>query len=131
MLLSKNEEDFQENFDTLGLDERVVRAIKKLKFKEPTEIQKKAIPLIMTGKFLNKNILRQRHSRLRQDRNRKNSSFSYPLSQQAQRAFKNSRSQGFNYRSYKRIGTPDSKCVERYWEILQLEEHSFSRWIWL
>lgn len=50
MLLNKNQEDFDEKFETLGLDENVLRAIKRLKFKDPTEIQKKAIPLIMTGK---------------------------------------------------------------------------------
>lgn len=50
MLLSKNPKDFEKSFNTMGLDEAVLRGIKKLNFKVPTEIQEKAIPLIMTGK---------------------------------------------------------------------------------
>lgn len=53
MLLSKNQENFEETFETLGLDENVMRAINRLNYKEPTEIQKKAIPQIMTGNPIN------------------------------------------------------------------------------
>lgn len=70
MLLTKNQENFEESFETLGLEDSVMRAIQRLKFKEPTEIQKKAIPLIMTGKATTLIANRERPGRMRQDRNR-------------------------------------------------------------
>ena len=38
MLLKKNAEDFEKSFETLGLDEPIMQAIEKLKFKKPTPI---------------------------------------------------------------------------------------------
>lgn len=39
-----------QTFSNLGLDDRLVEAIQKKGFKEPTEIQVKAIPLVLEGK---------------------------------------------------------------------------------
>jgi len=50
MLFDKKEVDFQEKFESMGLIEPVSRAIQQLQFRRPTEIQKKSIPLIMTGR---------------------------------------------------------------------------------
>ena len=55
MLLKKHDEGFEKSFETLGLEDTIIRAVKRLKFKTPTEIQQKAIPLIMTGNQTNKN----------------------------------------------------------------------------
>ena len=48
--MTKNSDGFEKSFDTLGLDEPIVKALERLKFTRPTEIQQKAIPLIMTGR---------------------------------------------------------------------------------
>ena len=50
MLFDKKEVNYQERFETMGLIEPVNKAIQQLKFRRPTEIQKKSIPLIMTGR---------------------------------------------------------------------------------
>lgn len=50
MLLKQNTQDFEKSFETLGLDEPIMQAIERLKFKKPTAIQQKAIPQIMTGR---------------------------------------------------------------------------------
>ena len=39
-----------ENFRKLGIDEKLLRVIEKKGFEEPTEIQEKAIPLVLKGK---------------------------------------------------------------------------------
>lgn len=51
--LSKSQEDIsREGFALLGLDEAILRALTKMGFKEPSDIQKAAIPLIQQGKDL-------------------------------------------------------------------------------
>jgi ATP-dependent RNA helicase DDX54/DBP10 len=50
MLLTKHAEDYEKSFNTLGLDAPIMEALDRLKFSVPTEIQQKAIPLIMTGR---------------------------------------------------------------------------------
>jgi superfamily II DNA/RNA helicase len=37
-------------FEELGLSKELLKVIEELKFKEPSEIQEKAIPLALTGK---------------------------------------------------------------------------------
>ena len=39
-------------FESLNLDEQLMKAIKRLGFKEPTQIQRESIPLILEGKIL-------------------------------------------------------------------------------
>ena len=57
-------------FDTLGLDPKILRAITKMGFEEPSPIQAKAIPEVMAV-----------HDVIGQtDRYRKNSSFWYSAS---------------------------------------------------
>ena len=50
MLLEKRPENFGKTFKSLGLNEKLLRILKEEKFKTPTEIQEKAIPLILSGK---------------------------------------------------------------------------------
>ena len=44
-----NETEIKETFDTLGLSEPVLRAIHDMEFEQPTEIQARAIPAVMSG----------------------------------------------------------------------------------
>lgn len=45
-----NETEIKETFDELGLSEAVLRAIHDMEFEQPTEIQARAIPAVMSGK---------------------------------------------------------------------------------
>ena len=45
-----NETEIKETFDTLGLSEPVLRAIHDMEFEQPTEIQARAIPTVMSGR---------------------------------------------------------------------------------
>ena len=45
-----NETEIKETFDTLGLSEPVLRAIHDMEFEQPTEIQARAIPAVMSGR---------------------------------------------------------------------------------
>lgn len=50
MLFDKKLDNFEQKFETMGLNGAISQAIKSQGFKKPTEIQKVTIPLIMTGR---------------------------------------------------------------------------------
>lgn len=49
--MSDNEDEGPVNFNEMGLDERLVKAISRLGWSEPTAIQEQAIPFALKGKF--------------------------------------------------------------------------------
>ena len=46
------QEQNRSGFEVLGLSEPTLRALKKMGFEQPTEIQKKTIPVMMKGRDL-------------------------------------------------------------------------------